>query len=99
MPWIEVSKDGKADEESAALGLLALRGADAGFATELEHWAFCCKPAASGNSSAKPLCDGEAGLYATVLTVAAAKSIKLETRVDFKKEWFDVKSDETPDTL
>ena len=48
---------------------------------------------------AKPRCDAEAGLYTTVLTVAAAKAVKLETRVDFKKEWFDVKSDETPDNL
>ncbi len=99
VPAIEVPKDGKADEESQALGRLALQGADAGFATELEHWAFCCKPPAEGKASlAKPRCDAEAGLYATVLTVAAAKAVKLETRVDFKNEWFDVKSDETPDT-
>ena len=46
---------------------------------------------------AKPRCDAEAGLYATVLTVAAAKAVRLEKRVDFKDEWFDVKSEETPD--
>ncbi len=47
----------------------------------------------------KPRCDAEAGLYTTVLTVAAARAVKQETRVDFKKEWFDVKSDETPDNV
>jgi len=98
-PGIEVPKDGKADEESESLGRLALQGADAGFATELEHWAFCCKPPADNKAATKPRCDAEGGLYATVLTVAAAKAVKLETRVDFKKEWFDVKSDETPDQL
>ena len=30
---------------------------------------------------------------------SAAKAVKLQTRVDFKNEWFDVKSDETPDEL
>jgi predicted dehydrogenase len=101
MPAIEVPKDGKADEESQALGQLALHGADAGFATELEHWAFCCKPPgdSKANPDHKPRGDAETGLYATVLTVAAAKAVKLETRVDFKKEWFDVTSDETPDDL
>ena len=49
-PAIEVPKDGKADEESQALGRLALQGADAGFATELEHWAFCCKPPADSKA-------------------------------------------------
>ena len=96
---IEVPKDGKVDEESEALGQLALQGADAGFAAELEHWAFCCKPPAGGKATGKPRCDAEAGLYTTVLTVAAAKAVKLGTRVDFKEEWFDVKSDETPDSL
>ena len=97
-PTIEVPKDGRADEESQALGLLALQGADAGFAAELAHWAFCCKPPADNKATpSKPRGDAEAGLYATVLTVAAAQAVKLETRVDFKKEWFDIKSDETPD--
>jgi hypothetical protein len=100
-PVIEVPKDGKVDEESEALGRLALLGADAGFVAELEHWAYCCKPAADKKYSAehKPHCDAAAGVYNTVLTVAAAKAIKFETRVDFKNEWFDVKSEETPDSL
>ena len=97
VPAIEVPKDGKADEESESLGRLALQGADAGFAAELEHWAFCCKPPADGKGDHKPRCDAESGLYTTVLTVAAANALKQEKRVDFKKEWFDVKSEETPD--
>ena len=34
-----------------------------------------------------------------MLTVAATKAVKLGTRVDFKDEWFDPKSEETPDTI
>jgi hypothetical protein len=98
-PGIAVPKDGKADEESEALGRLILQGADAGFATELEHWAFCCKPTGDDKTNKKPLCDAEAGLYTTVLTVAAAKALERRTWVDFKREWFDVKADETPDSL
>jgi predicted dehydrogenase len=98
VPVIEVPKDGKADEESAALGQLALAGADAGFTAELEHWASCCKPA-DDKSDAKPRCDARAGLYTTVLTVAATKAVQHGARVDFKDEWFDVKSEETPDSL
>jgi predicted dehydrogenase len=93
------AKDGKVDEEAQSLGRLALEGADQGFAAELEHWAFCCKPPADGKKTATPRCGGEAGLYTTVLTVAAAKAVKNGARVDFKKEWFDMRSEETPDTL
>ncbi len=99
VPAIEVPRDGKADEESEALGRLALQGADAGFAAELEHWAVCCKPPADNKAALKPRCDAEAGLYTTVLTVAAARAAEKGTRIDFKKEWFDVKSEETPDKL
>ena len=53
VPVIEVPKDGKVDEESETLGRLALLGADAGFATELEHWAYCCKPAGETKYSAR----------------------------------------------
>lgn len=95
---IEVPKDGKGDEEAAALGQLALAGADAGLAAALEHWAACCKPA-SGEKSDKPRCDARAGLYTTVLTVAATKAVRKGTRVAFKDEWFDAKSDETPDSI
>ncbi len=97
VPVIEVPKDGKLDEESESLGRLALQEADAGFATELEHWACCCKP--SGGKVDKPRCDAEAGVYTTVLTAAAARDLATETRVDFKDAWFDVKSDETPDNV
>jgi predicted dehydrogenase len=99
VPGIEVPKDGKLDEQSQTLGRLALQGVDGGFATELEHWAFCCKPPADSKGDKKPLSDAEAGLYSTVMTVAAARALEMGTRVDFKKEWFDVKSDATPDDL
>jgi len=98
-PVIEDPKSGKTDEESEALGRLALQGAEAGFATELEHWAFCCKPPADNKASHKPRCDAEAGLYTTVLTVAASKALKQEKRIDFEKDWFDATSDATPDSL
>jgi len=98
-PVIDVPKDGKADEDSESYGQLALQGADAGFAAELEHWACCCKPPAGSKGDTKPRCDAQAGISTTVLTVAATKAIQLGTRVDFKDEWFDVKSDDTPDGI
>jgi predicted dehydrogenase len=99
MPLIELAKDGKSDEESAALGQLALAGADTGLAAELEHWASCCKPASGDKGDKKPRCDARSGLYTTVLTVAATKAVQHGIRVDFKDDWFDVKSDATPDTI
>ena len=43
------------DEESAAIGQLALSGADPGFAAELEHWAWCVRnPAAKTGPVATP---------------------------------------------
>jgi predicted dehydrogenase len=99
VPWIEVPKDGKLDEDVQSLGRMALEGADAGFATELEHWAFCCRQPVGSQASPKPRSDAAAGLYTAVLTVAASRAVKLDQRIDFKPEWFDLKSDETPDGL
>ena len=98
-PLVDVPKDGKPDGDSESYGELALRGADAGFAAELEHWAACCKPASGDKGNSKPRCDARAGLYTTVLTVAATKAVQHGTRVDFKDEWFDAKSEETPDAI
>ncbi len=99
MPALELLKDAQFDEGSQALGELALAGADAGFAAALEHWAACCKPAAGDKEGNKPRCDARAGLYTTVLTVAATKAVRNGARVDFKDEWFEPKSDETPDSI
>ena len=96
VPAIELPDDGKADAEAMALGELALHGIDAGYAAELEHWAVCCRKPSEEN---KPRGDAAAGLTTVVLAVAASKAIKLGTRIDFKKEWFDVESKETPDDL
>jgi hypothetical protein len=93
---LDVPKDAAkaGDEESAAVGQLALIGADPGFIAELEHWAWCVR-----NPSAKnqPRCDAQSGLSATVLAVAAAQAVKHGTRIDFEKEWFDADSKKTPE--
>ncbi len=95
---LDVPKDAAhaGDEESAAIGQLALSGADPGFAAELEHWAWCVRNPSPKN---KPRCDAQEGLAATVLAAAAAQAVSRGTRIDFEKEWFDADSPKTPEDV
>jgi predicted dehydrogenase len=91
---LDVPKDAPraGDEESAAIGQMAMFGTDPGFVAELEHWAFCVR-----NPESKPRCDALTGLAATVVAAAAVQAVKTGKRIDFQKEWFDPKSDAAPD--
>ena len=82
------------DDESAAIGQMALVGADPGFVAELEHWAWCVR-----NPKDKPRGDAEAGLASTVIAAAAAQAVKSGDRIDFNKAWFDPRSNETPEGI
>ncbi len=90
--------DDKGDPESAAIGTLGTLPADPGYTEELEHWAWCIRHRAPENLPALPS-KGRAGRRrdrAGRPDMAARQGAR---RIDFKKEWFDIDDDATPEDV
>ena len=87
--------DEKGDPISAAIGTQAL-GTDIsrGYAEELEHWAWCIRNPDTEN---QPHCHPEMALGDAVIALTANIAAREGRTIDFKEEWFDPTSDETPD--
>jgi predicted dehydrogenase len=91
-PALDIQKDG--DEESAAVGQMAMLQAERGYAEELEHWAWCIRNPAPENL---PRCHPTVALGDAVIALTANLSAREGRRIDFKEAWFDPESDETPE--
>jgi len=91
------------DKEAAALGTLATSVAVRGYTEEIEHWAWCIRNPAPEN---QPRCHPKVALADAVIALTTnlaarlaekAPNNPLAGRIEFKPEWFDPDSDETPD--
>jgi predicted dehydrogenase len=98
------------DEESLAVGQLAMLEAKRGYTEELEHWAWCIREASeAAKKSSKdydafyeknqPRCHPKVALGDAVIALTANKAAREGTRIDFHKEWFDPDSDATPEGI
>ncbi len=65
-----------------------------GYAEELEHWAWCIRHRAPEN---QPRCGPKVALGDAVIALTTNIAARQDTRIEFKKEWFDIESDETPE--
>ncbi|MCD0460011.1 Gfo/Idh/MocA family protein [Roseiconus lacunae] len=70
-----------------------------GYREEIEHWAFCIRNPDPEN---KPRCYPEVAMGDAVIALGANQALKNAAAgkggyLQFKEEWFDVNSDETPD--
>ena len=63
---------------------------------EIEHWAWCIRNPDSEN---KPLCGPKVGLADAVIVLTSNIAMKENRRIEYKREWFDVDSDETPEGI
>ena len=90
------SADG--DEASAAIARTAILEAERGYAEQIEHWAWCIRenPEAEADG-ARPRCHPKVALGDAVIALVSNMAARDGRRVDFKKEWFDFESDETPE--
>ncbi len=86
--------DEKGDPESAAIGTLGTLPAERGYTEELEHWAWCIRNRAPENL---PHCHPKVALGDAVIALTANMAARQGDRIEFKKEWFDIDSDETPE--
>ena len=86
--------DESGDPESAAIGTLGDLPAERGYTEELEHWAWCIRNRAPEN---QPRCHPKVALGDAVIALTTNMAARQGARIEFKKEWFDVHSDETPE--
>jgi predicted dehydrogenase len=67
-----------------------------GYTEELEHWAWCVRHPAPEN---KPRCGPKVALGDAVIALTTNMAARQGARIEFKKEWFDVHSNETPEGI
>ncbi len=99
---IDVSKadtlDTTASGGGAAVGKAAMEAGpiSRGYTEEIEHWAWCIRNQASEN---QPRCHPKVALADAVIALTTNIAIRNpeHSRIEFKKEWFDIDSDETPE--
>lgn len=65
-----------------------------GYKEEIEHWAWCIRNPDPKN---QPHCTPVVAMGDAILALTANQAIAKQTRIEFKPEWFDPASDETPD--
>ncbi|MAT71489.1 MAG: dehydrogenase [Planctomycetaceae bacterium] len=65
-----------------------------GYQEEIEHWAWCIRNPAPEN---KPKCHPKVALADAVIALTSNLAMQRQQRIEFKKGWFEIDSDETPD--
>jgi hypothetical protein len=85
----------------AAIGKLALETGppSRGYTEEIEHWAWCIRNRDPQNL---PKCHPKVALGDAVIALTTNLAIRdpqHSSRIEFRREWFDIASDETPDGL
>ena len=68
-----------------------------GYTEEMEHWAWCIRNPSPEN---QPRCKPEVAIADAVIALVSNIALANPTsqaRIDFKPEWFDIASDETPE--
>ena len=68
-----------------------------GYTEEMEHWAWCVRNPAPEN---QPRCKPEVAIADAVIALVsniALANPETQARIEFKPEWFDIGSDETPE--
>ncbi|HEY2892668.1 MAG TPA: Gfo/Idh/MocA family oxidoreductase [Pirellulales bacterium] len=94
-PTLDTTQSGGG--EAAAVGKKALDGpVSRGYTEELEHWAWCIRNPDSKN---QPRCRPKVALGDAVIALTTNIAIRENRRIEFKKEWFDIDSDETPEGI
>jgi predicted dehydrogenase len=94
-PTLDTTESGGA---AAAIGKLALEGpVSRGYTEEIEHWAWCIRNRDPKNL---PKCHPQVALGDAVIALVSNIAIRNpadRSRIEFKREWFDIDSDDTPE--
>jgi len=92
-PTLDTTESG-APDQGAALAKAAAGPVSRGYTEEIEHWAWCIRNQAPEN---KPRCNPEVAVPDAVVALTSNIAMKENRRIEFKRAWFDIDSDETPE--
>lgn len=65
-----------------------------GYTEEIEHWAWCIRNPDPANM---PRCTPAVAMADAIIALTSNQAIAQNQRIEFKSEWFDIASDETPE--
>lgn len=107
---IEVAKDSSKDSgkpsaeptlDTTASGAIgpgsSSKAVSRGYTEEIEHWAWCIRNFDWEHN--QPKCKPQVALADAVIALTTNIAIRDARRIEFKKEWFDIDSDETPEGI
>ena len=90
------------DDMAAAVGKTATDGPiSRGYTEEIEHWAWCIRNTEPNDTDTKnlPRCRPEVALADAVIALTSNIAMQGQGKIEFKREWFDIDSDETPEGI
>jgi len=98
-PTLDTTESGGGGGGPAASGKPGGDGAppSRGYTEEMEHWAWCIRNPSPEN---QPRCKPEVAIADAVIALVsniALANPETKSRIEFKPEWFDIASDETPE--
>jgi len=79
---------------AAAVGTMATQNISRGYTEELEHFAWCVRNRAPEN---QPRCHPKVAMADAIIALTANMAARQGQRMEFKPEWFDIDSNETPE--
>ncbi len=65
-----------------------------GYKEEIEHWAWCIRNPSPEN---QPKCGPKVAMADAIIALTSNIAMKQGKRIEFKKEWFDMEEDATPE--
>ena len=98
-PTLDTTESGGGGAVAAAAGGDSKAPPSRGYTEEMEHWAWCIRNPAPEN---QPRCKPEVAIADAVIALVsniALANPTTQARIEFKPEWFDIDSDETPEGI
>ncbi len=93
-PTLDTQASGAAVAATKAKGAAAK--VSRGYTEELEHWAWCIRHPALEN---QPRCPPKVAMADAIIALTTNMAARKGERIEFKKEWFDVENDATPENV
>ena len=95
--WLAGERGRRIDAGAAAVGKKALEAGPVsrGYTEEMEHFAWCIRNFDFEHN--KPKCHPVVALADAVIALTTNIAMQRRERIEFKAEWFDIASDETPE--
>ncbi|MEM1304386.1 MAG: gfo/Idh/MocA family oxidoreductase, partial [Planctomycetota bacterium] len=81
---------------AAAVAAAVTEKPSRGYREEIEHWAWCIR---NGEPPETLKCPPKVAMADAVIALTANQAIREQRRIEFKPEWFDPESDDTPEGI